>query len=73
LLGGIVRDRVLLAVTLGSEAARRNAPADQFSHDSVRSIPRKLEIPVSATNIIGIATNLHADVWISRQNRRNIV
>ena len=72
-LGGIVPDRVLLAVTFGFEAIRRDPSADQFSYDSVGPIPRHLEIAVSFANIVRVAANLDVNVWISLENRRNTV
>jgi hypothetical protein len=65
--GEIVGDGVLMSITLGREAIWRNPLVDQFSHNTVGSLPRELKIPSSAANIVGIAGDLGTDTWINPQ------
>ena len=70
--GGIVGDGVLLSITLGGEAIWGNTLVDQFSHNTVGSLPRELKIPLSAANIVGIAGDLGTDIWINPQIPGNL-
>jgi hypothetical protein len=62
--GRIVIDRVLFAVTLGSEPIRGDTSTNQPGHDGIGSFLRQLEILLGATDTVGITGNLQVDVRI---------
>ena len=72
-LGGVVRDGVLLPVTLGGEAVWGNTLANQLSHDALGPIPGKAKIWLSSSYIVGIAGDRHSDTGTTRQKRCNVI
>src|SRR5262252_3740078 len=72
-LGGIVRNRVLLSVSLGRKPIGTDAPLDEFRLNGVRSILRELLVCCRITDVIGVAADLDASLGISVHDRRDVV
>jgi len=70
---GIAVDRILFAVTLGSQPICRDTSANQLGHYRIRAFLREPEIFLRATHIVGITGNLHVNVWILLESSGDII
>src|SRR6185295_9655623 len=68
IFGRVVRHRVLLPVTFGHEAARRNSLAREVGHHGLCTIARESQVLLGSPHIVGVSADLHVDVWVGLEN-----